>query len=479
MRVHISEATRQLLGDCCIVSQRRLSIDATMLALDGRPLRFGTYYVDRLTETGIGLISDTLRQSKENLEEDILTPRLIARLSVSTTISEQQGDVGMLNRWIVGFRDPIMEFTYQMSYVRQCGGKFGIAVVVLICVFLLILGARFLTGYESPVFLIDVSFVLFLLSLIAIIASAPYWVEVFDTPFAYTISRVCFALSRFQILGPVCFLLVFFGATFDSYLCSDPTCPFEFTISSVYVILLTCTAFIRLRSLWTSLTALVIAVTFIVLGFTVKSSVFGRYYPSAIPYMTAIVVAVALINRRMDLAIRRNYIMKRSVAEKAHEVDALREKSEMLLKNLLPRPIIERLKAEPRRIIADNISEAAILFCSIPDFTEFNAETVKILNEIVCQFDRVCEMCDVDKVKTIGNVYMAASGTVCPGIDGDFLEKLANFAVTLLKRISTFNAANGSTYSLRIGMSMGPLVAGVIGRKKVRCRCPCNVNVLC
>ncbi|MEX2555478.1 MAG: adenylate/guanylate cyclase domain-containing protein [Actinomycetota bacterium] len=145
---------------------------------------------------------------------------------------------------------------------------------------------------------------------------------------------------------------------------------------------------------------------------------------------------------------------------------AERERSEILLLNVLPEPIATRLKAG-ENLIADGASDVGVLFADIAGFTPM-AETmppddvVRLLDEIFSAFDRLAAEYRLEKIKTIGDAYMVASGLL--EADPQHAENLARMALAMQNEIMT--RSQDSRITLRIGIDIGPVVAGVIGRTK-------------
>ncbi len=153
-----------------------------------------------------------------------------------------------------------------------------------------------------------------------------------------------------------------------------------------------------------------------------------------------------------------------------YTLDSLRieqEKSENLLLNILPKDIAELLKKKPDSI-AEQYSEASILFADVVDFTPMSSqmkpiELVELLNQVFSQFDGLVEKYDLEKIKTIGDCYMVASGVPRPRPDhAQVITCLALDMQTIVKKSDYF----GRKLTFRIGINSGPVVAGVIGRKK-------------
>jgi class 3 adenylate cyclase len=156
----------------------------------------------------------------------------------------------------------------------------------------------------------------------------------------------------------------------------------------------------------------------------------------------------------------------RKQAEEA--LRAEKEKSELLLLNILPSEIANRLKYETDSI-ADSFADVTVLFADIVGFTELSCsvtpiELVKLLNRIFSTFDLLAEKHGLEKIKTIGDAYMVVGGLPTPR--ADHAEAMANMALDMQREIAHFNAKTGNTFSIRIGINTGPAIAGVIGIKK-------------
>lgn len=144
------------------------------------------------------------------------------------------------------------------------------------------------------------------------------------------------------------------------------------------------------------------------------------------------------------------------------------EKSERLLLNILPAAIAERLK-HGERTIAERHAEVTVLFADIVDFTTLASRTdpeelVALLNDLFTRFDRLAERHGVEKIKTIGDCYLAVGGLPTPR--PDHAESVAEMALEMLTAVAQLNSERGTRLYVRIGVNSGPVVAGVIGRKK-------------
>ena len=150
------------------------------------------------------------------------------------------------------------------------------------------------------------------------------------------------------------------------------------------------------------------------------------------------------------------------------ELQAEKEKSEHLLLNILPQPIAHRLKQQ-ESTIADHFAEVTVLFADIVDFTRMSTELspqalVGMLNEIFSTFDGLAEKHGLEKIKTIGDAYMVVGGL--PEHRDDHAQAIAEMALDMQTAIVNLSEQHERPFKMRIGINTGPVIAGVIGKKK-------------
>lgn len=183
--------------------------------------------------------------------------------------------------------------------------------------------------------------------------------------------------------------------------------------------------------------------------------------------------------RELELQLReKNLMYRREIAYREQAEVEMRlllettkfqkEQIEELLLNILPKPIAARLQ-EGQSIIADSFSDVSVLFADLVGFTNFAAhqtaaETVKILNNIFSEFDRLSIQHGLEKIKTIGDAYMVVGGL--PELKENHAEAIAKMALDMQAAVASFNVQNNQNFSLRIGINIGAVVAGVIGLTK-------------
>lgn len=144
------------------------------------------------------------------------------------------------------------------------------------------------------------------------------------------------------------------------------------------------------------------------------------------------------------------------------------DKTERLLLNVLPKEVAPILK-EKESIIADRYEEASILFADIVNFTSLSTqmspeEMVALLNKIFSYYDDLVDKFDLEKIRTIGDNYMVISGV--PRRRKDHAQVLAHFALEMLEYLKSLPPQYGHKIEFRFGINSGPVVAGVIGKRK-------------
>jgi len=181
-----------------------------------------------------------------------------------------------------------------------------------------------------------------------------------------------------------------------------------------------------------------------------------RPYDLAELYITAVVTTSAMVAAVVYYAFR--------LAEQSQE------ETDTLLHNILPTPIVDRLKGAPGTVIADELADASVLFADLKGFVALAkrlgpARTVELLNAVVSAFDGLAEEWRVEKIKTIGDAYMAASGI--PEPVSDHAQRLGGMALAMQATLSRIAQERGVSLALRIGIATGPVLAGVIGAKRL------------
>jgi len=158
----------------------------------------------------------------------------------------------------------------------------------------------------------------------------------------------------------------------------------------------------------------------------------------------------------------------RALAEQHELLNEEQRRSEGLLLNILPLPVAERLKKHDG-IIADRLPDVTVLFADIAGFTELSErwrpeKIVDMLNDLFTAFDELADSWGLERIKTIGDAYMVAGGLHL--WQPEHATAVAHMAFDMQREAHRQRASAGFELDLRIGIAVGPVVAGVIGRRK-------------
>jgi class 3 adenylate cyclase len=174
-----------------------------------------------------------------------------------------------------------------------------------------------------------------------------------------------------------------------------------------------------------------------------------------------------ILNAKISASLERKRLRDRERAF-LERLQIEQDKSEKLLLNILPKAIADRLK-KGEHTIADSFPEVTVLFSDLVGFTELStgitaSDLVEKLDQIFLAFDKLTEKYDLEKIKTIGDAYMLVGGVPTPR--ADHAEVVTKMAIEMLEEIDALNKRNHENFKIRIGIHTGPVVAGVIGKKK-------------
>lgn len=198
------------------------------------------------------------------------------------------------------------------------------------------------------------------------------------------------------------------------------------------------------------------------------------YFYQRISFWIFSVIFVALIiflfvQMKLRSMMRIQKQLELKVAERTQDLENEKDKSEKLLLNILPQPVAERLKKDDSNIIADLFTDATVLFSDIKNFTKIASnhtarEIVGALNDLFYRFDVRAEKEGIEKIKTIGDAYMAASGL--PNPQPDHISRMIKFAAGMYEDLADYNKTSSIKFSMRIGINTGSVIAGIIGKNK-------------
>jgi hypothetical protein len=476
------------------------SVQSSQLSLSNRPRTASTpaqtisSNKGTLIKPGVSM-ETSLKESPVDAERakgDSESPDFLLRLT------ENDKD---LHFFSCRFVDPYLEQDYQENYVARCQGKMSFAMIATIIVTALLN----ILDYIVVLPFTPSSIALFFFShLISVIFQVPFLFIAFSK-FVPEKSLGNSRLSKwlkdhladavklgkninYQYVGPTLLVVVFITRLFHLdrvYLREN------YFYSEMYTLMI-------LATLWTRLSALYLSATlFFITAIMLAIVQIEKDFAYVIGYQIAVLVAAYFVMRRMEKNIRRNFILKRSLAQKQFEIEDIRLKSERLLFKLLPRAVVNQLKMRSLNAaggeIAELVESAGIMFCTICHFKEVNAGSMTILNDIICRFDNMLALYEIEKIKTIGksfthlthttigifqlhmltqiNIFVGPIYMCCSGLARVFEEKqpdepvdtshvfnLADFALAVRAKLASLNKDYPKEYHVRIGLEVGPIV---------------------
>ncbi|KAM6986299.1 adenylate cyclase type 5 [Aplochiton taeniatus] len=200
--------------------------------------------------------------------------------------------------------------------------------------------------------------------------------------------------------------------------------------------------------------------------------------------ITVFVLALYLHAQQVESTARLDFLWKLQATEEKEEMEELQAYNRRLLHNILPKDVAAHFLARERRndeLYYQSCECVAVMFASISNFSEFyveleanneGVECLRLLNEIIADFDEIISedhFRQLEKIKTIGSTYMAASGlndSTYDKVGRTHIRALADYAMRLMDQMKHINEHSFNNFKMKIGLNMGPVVAGVIGARK-------------
>ncbi|XP_018045914.1 PREDICTED: adenylate cyclase type 2 isoform X1 [Atta colombica] len=215
------------------------------------------------------------------------------------------------------------------------------------------------------------------------------------------------------------------------------------------------------------------------------------HYLIQVGYLLVLVSLILhILDRQVEYTSRMDILWKSKLRVEQDEVETMRGINKILLENILPAHVADHFLATRamQELYHERYSSIAVMFASIPNYKEFYDETdinkqglecLRLLNEIICDFDKLLlkpKFSGIEKIKTIGSTYMLASGLSPGKEDGDGKDLLkqqdhnvivlVEFAIALMTILDQINRDSFQRFKLRIGLNHGPVIAGVVGAQK-------------
>lgn len=219
---------------------------------------------------------------------------------------------------------------------------------------------------------------------------------------------------------------------------------------------------------WVVLTALSGATDFYLLDPALRSGPIIDLRTSVAFFALNFITVSAILYLLLHFAFVEKKRIQMKLEEARARIQIEQERAEKLLLNILPSPVAERLKAS-NQTIADGFADVSVMFADIVNFTQIAAnlspaQVFSMLNRIFSAFDELAEKYGLEKIKTIGDAYMVAGGL--EESRSDYTQAIADMAIEMRSILNEDMKVNSQHLEIRIGIGTGPIVAGVVGKKK-------------
>uniref|UniRef100_A0A3Q2QRW0 Adenylate cyclase type 5 n=1 Tax=Fundulus heteroclitus TaxID=8078 RepID=A0A3Q2QRW0_FUNHE len=292
----------------------------------------------------------------------------------------------------------------------------------------------------------------------------------------------------------------------DALICSFP----EYFTCCVLLSLLACSVFLQISSIGKLFLMLFIELLYLLIMEVPKVSLFDNQDLLVMPryranetnndlcvvdnkvplkimtpvVITVFVLALYLHAQQVESTARLDFLWKLQATEEKEEMEELQAYNRRLLHNILPKDVAAHFLQRERRndeLYYQSCECVAVMFASISNFSEFyveleanneGVECLRLLNEIIADFDEIIsedQFRQLEKIKTIGSTYMAASGLNDSTYDKagrSHIRAMADYAMRMMDQMKYINEHSFNNFKMKIGLNIGPVVAGVIGARK-------------
>uniref|UniRef100_A0A8C7AMP2 Adenylate cyclase type 6 n=1 Tax=Neovison vison TaxID=452646 RepID=A0A8C7AMP2_NEOVI len=448
-------------------------------------------------QMGIDDSSKDNRGAQDALNPEDEVDEFLGRAIDARSIDQLRKD--HVRRFLLTFQREDLE----KKYSRKVDPRFGAYVACALLVFCFICFIQLLVFPHSTVML-GIYAGIFLLLLITVLTCA---VSSCGSLFPKALRRLSRSIVRSRahstVVGIFSVLLVFTSAIANMYF-----------IGNMLLSLLASSVFLHISSIGKLAMVFVLGLIYLVLlllgppatifdnydlllgvhGLASSNETFdGLDCPAAgrvaLKYMTPVILlvfalALYLHAQQVESTARLDFLWKLQATGEKEEMEELQAYNRRLLHNILPKDVAAHFLARERRndeLYYQSCECVAVMFASIANFSEFyveleanneGVECLRLLNEIIADFDEIISeerFRQLEKIKTIGSTYMAASGLNTSTYDQagrSHITALADYAMRLMEQMKHINEHSFNNFQMKIGLNMGPVVAGVIGARK-------------
>ncbi|XP_069080763.1 adenylate cyclase type 5 isoform X2 [Pleurodeles waltl] len=434
------------------------------------------------------------KNTQENMNPEDEVDEFLGRAIDARSIDRLRSE--HVRKFLLTFREQDLE----KKYSKQVDDRFGAYVACASLVFLFICCVQ-ITIVPHSSFMLGFYLTCFLLLSAVVFISAIYsCVKLFPSPVQSFARKIVQSKINSTIVGVFTIMLVFLSAIVNMY----------FTYC-ILLSLLACSVFLQISCIGKLILMLIIEFVYVLIvevpevvlfdnadllvtANVVESSNGTVPCSESVPrvalkivtpiIITVFVLALYLHAQQVESTARLDFLWKLQATEEKEEMEELQAYNRRLLHNILPKDVAAHFLARERRndeLYYQSCECVAVMFASISNFSEFyveleanneGVECLRLLNEIIADFDEIIsedQFRQLEKIKTIGSTYMAASGLNDSTYDKagkSHIKALADYAMRLMDQMKYINEHSFNNFQMKIGLNIGPVVAGVIGARK-------------
>uniref|UniRef100_A0A8C1GMN7 adenylate cyclase n=1 Tax=Cyprinus carpio TaxID=7962 RepID=A0A8C1GMN7_CYPCA len=431
------------------------------------------------------------KNTQENLNPEDEVDEFLGRAIDARSIDRLRSE--HVKKFLLTFREPDLE----KKYSKQVDARFGAYVACASLVFLFICFIQIVIVPHSGLMVGFYMLCLVLLMAVMFISAIYSCFGFFPVPLQTLSKRIVQSRLNSTLVGVFTIVLVFLSAFINIYFSS-----------CVLLSLLACSVFLQVSSIGKLFLMLFIEILYVLIMEVPEVSLFDNVdllvmanamennesscaIDTRVPLkimtpvvITVFVLALYLHAQQVESTARLDFLWKLQATEEKEEMEELQAYNRRLLHNILPKDVAAHFLARERRndeLYYQSCECVAVMFASISNFSEFyveleanneGVECLRLLNEIIADFDEIIsedQFRQLEKIKTIGSTYMAASGLNDSTYDKagrSHIRALADYAMRLMDQMKYINEHSFNNFKMKIGLNIGPVVAGVIGARK-------------
>uniref|UniRef100_A0AAX7VUI8 Adenylate cyclase type 5 n=1 Tax=Astatotilapia calliptera TaxID=8154 RepID=A0AAX7VUI8_ASTCA len=441
--------------------------------------------------------------TQENLNPEDEVDEFLGRAIDARSIDRLRSE--HVKKFLLTFREPDLE----KKYSKQVDSRFGAYVACASLVFLFICFIQIVIVPPSRLMIGFFVTCLIILTAVMFVSAVYCCFGIFPVPLQTLSKRIVQSRLNSTLVGVFTIIIVFLSAFIN--ITSDMKRNFGTVNVNIWCLvqsellhLLACSVFLQVSSIGKLFLMLFIELLYLLIMEVPKVSLFDNQdllvmanainnacgvdkVPLKIMtpvVITVFVLALYLHAQQVESTARLDFLWKLQATEEKEEMEELQAYNRRLLHNILPKDVAAHFLQRERRndeLYYQSCECVAVMFASISNFSEFyvelegnneGVECLRLLNEIIADFDEIIsedQFRQLEKIKTIGSTYMAASGlndSTYDKVGRSHIRALADYAMRLMDQMKYINEHSFNNFKMKIGLNIGPVVAGVIGARK-------------